>query len=456
MPLIPGGVNAVWEPCYGKGRIYNYLAALKNADGSPRYRLVGTDKFEPAPDGKADLLDAPLPPGVEMIVTNTPWGDKVAVLEALNKKGVPWLALFPVSMLSGVGTSALLKTCDAKFFIFNGRVLFRHDATEMSVGGVMWVAVGACFSHLPALNWLVVPKAPKAKSDVDDRAIALQIALADAKADRDFGLNLLLADMTDTVLPVHIPVGDLLKPIELPPVPLGGDGYINVLELCSGTCSFSKGAKVVYGDRLGAAITVEMDAAFAPTHAVDILKWDYRAYPRGSFQIIWASPPCREFSAMRPSTGKVRDLCHGDRIVAKCLEIIAYFQPKIYFVENPYKAALLPARMPLIKQRMGDMGFAVPPLREYVVADYCCYETPYQKPTVIWSNAVLALKTCPGFPACPSMLETTVTEEGKTSKKQHHRATIGNYSTIYEKVPVAMVATVPQPLIASILTQTRL
>ena len=68
----------------------------------------------------------------------------------------------------------------------------------------------------------------------------------------------------------------------------------------------------------------------------DILKWDYKAaFPQGHWDAIWASPDCTQYSRARTTARKPRDLEGADKLVAKCLEIIDYFQPSVWFIENP-------------------------------------------------------------------------------------------------------------------------
>jgi len=118
-----------------------------------------------------------------------------------------------------------------------------------------------------------------------------------------------------------------------------------LLELFSGTGSVRKVAL-----RMGYDV-LSLDLANADLN-IDILDWDYKALPVSLFDVIWASPPCHTFSKMRT--------CHigrylkefGNMVVTKELleesmyarglpllirteDIIDYFKPKHYFIENP-------------------------------------------------------------------------------------------------------------------------
>ena len=57
-------------------------------------------------------------------------------------------------------------------------------------------------------------------------------------------------------------------------------------------------------ERIGWDVTsVDMVAKFNPTHLANILEFDYKQYPPGHFDFLWASPPCTEFSIAK-TTGK--------------------------------------------------------------------------------------------------------------------------------------------------------
>ena len=48
----------------------------------------------------------------------------------------------------------------------------------------------------------------------------------------------------------------------------------------------------------------------------DVLQWDWRTYPVGYFDIIWASPDCSQYSRAK-TTGGRRRLGHADKMVKK-------------------------------------------------------------------------------------------------------------------------------------------
>jgi site-specific DNA-cytosine methylase len=155
---------------------------------------------------------------------------------------------------------------------------------------------------------------------------------------------------------------------------------MKLLELFSGTCSVGKeakkeGWKIVSLDLKGADINT------------DILNWDYTKYEIGYFDIIWASPPCNTFSQLRNTWIGRKLKAHGGKVCTKELlqndintiglpilrrteEIIDYFKPKYYFIENP---------------KTGKMKDYIN--RPYYDVDYCKYsDWGYKKRTRIWTN----------------------------------------------------------------------
>ena len=103
----------------------------------------------------------------------------------------------------------------------------------------------------------------------------------------------------------------------------------------------------------------------------DVLQWDWRTYPRGYFDIVWASPDCSQYSRAK-TRGGPRRLGHADKMVKKTLAIINDLQPKIWFIENPETGMLKTRDFMLLRPR--------------VIVDYCRYGLPYRKRTALWSN----------------------------------------------------------------------
>ena len=67
---------------------------------------------------------------------------------------------------------------------------------------------------------------------------------------------------------------------------------MRLLELFSGTKSIGRAFEA-----LGWQVTsLDSDPQSQPTICEDVLKWDYRAFQPGHFDLVWASPVCTEFS----------------------------------------------------------------------------------------------------------------------------------------------------------------
>jgi len=186
---------------------------------------------------------------------------------------------------------------------------------------------------------------------------------------------------------------------------------MNHLELFSGTHSFGKtssklGYNVVSLDRdLGASCP--FTDYISGTHIQeDILNWDYKQYPVGYFKLITASPVCMWWSNLRSSwigrkikahNGKVctKELLqedidkYGKPMVDKVFEIIDYFKPDKYIIENP--------QVSKIKHYIAE---EYPQYNKYNDFSYCKFsDWGYQKNTRFWNNingldSILCKKDC--------------------------------------------------------------
>ena len=155
---------------------------------------------------------------------------------------------------------------------------------------------------------------------------------------------------------------------------------MNVLELFSGTGSIGKVCHQIGWE------VVSVDLELPATHECDIMDFDYKQYPKDYFSIVWASPPCTNYSKLQEGwLGRMRkgeiytkeiqekEMNEDDKLVLKALEIIEYFNPEVWFMENPAGS------------RMKDRSF-MKDLPNYIV-DYCMYsDWGYRKRTRIWTN----------------------------------------------------------------------
>ena len=167
---------------------------------------------------------------------------------------------------------------------------------------------------------------------------------------------------------------------------------MKVLELFAGSCSFSNVAKK-YGFE---TLTTDIEQFGEIDIVEDILKLDYKNLDFKP-DIIWASPPCTTFSVASCGTHWTAPDVYGYRepktkkaelgleILVKTIEIIHYFNPKFYFIENP--RGLM--RKMLIMQ----------PLPRYTVS-YCQYGDTRMKPTDIWTNLKFTPRMCKNGASC--------------------------------------------------------
>ena len=229
-----------------------------------------------------------------------------------------------------------------------------------------------------------------------------------------------------------------------------------LLELFSGTHSIGKVA-----EKMGYDVTsLDMEL---PSHCVlgsgfvsknhiqaNIMEWDYKVYPRGYFHVVTASPVCKWWSRLRATClGKPRkeggiwtqehldyDLEHmGKPMVDKVIEIINYFNPKFYWIENPqtgkmkdYMPTKFIKKLTGIKIKNGKTFriFKHLPI-PYTDVDYCKYsDWGYQKRTRIWTNINYTGKLCSRSCPCENMVRHT-TSTGRTSWK--HAQQLGRYKT---------------------------
>ena len=153
---------------------------------------------------------------------------------------------------------------------------------------------------------------------------------------------------------------------------------MKVLELFSGTESFSNVAK----ERGHKVFTIEKESKFNPSLCKDINVLEIKDVPFKP-DIIWASPPCTQYSHAKRSG--VRDIEGSNKMVIKTLEIIKELKPKFWFMENPQTGLL--KKQPI----MNHFPYYQ---RDYVDISYCKYGLPYRKQTRIWTNHIWKGQTC--------------------------------------------------------------
>ena len=150
---------------------------------------------------------------------------------------------------------------------------------------------------------------------------------------------------------------------------------MKLLNLYSGTGSISKPWK----EKGYEVFDVDVDSRFSPDYCGDILQWDYKKLHFVP-DVIWASPPCDQYSRAR-TTGGPRNLRLADKLVAKAVEIINYFETLnpalIWFCENGATTLLWGREV------------AKTLTNNHVILDYCQYGTLYRKRTRIAHSPAL-------------------------------------------------------------------
>ena len=158
-----------------------------------------------------------------------------------------------------------------------------------------------------------------------------------------------------------------------------------LLELFSGTGSVGR----VFAAAGWDVYSVDLDPKAACSEHCDVLAFEATRWPPGYWDMIWASPPCTHYSRARTTAKTPRDLWGSDALAQRTLDIIAYFQPRAWMIENPDSG--------LLKDREVVRGLP------YVRTDYCCWGRPFRKRTRLWTNLTLRLPLCVRE-ACPSMV----------------------------------------------------
>ena len=149
----------------------------------------------------------------------------------------------------------------------------------------------------------------------------------------------------------------------------------------------------------------------------DKFRFGHTTYPPGHFDAIWSSPCCTNYSCARRGAKTPRNLPLADSLVLRSQEIINYFNPRVWFIENPQTGLLKDRRF------MHSIPFSD--------VDYCCYcDWGYRKRTRLWNNVNFTGKLCLGKDSCPNM------ENGKhttTAQQGRNRCKTGLYGTHFSQ-----------------------
>ena len=165
---------------------------------------------------------------------------------------------------------------------------------------------------------------------------------------------------------------------------------LKVLELFKGTGSISKALRKLLGDRVE-VVSLDIEPKFQPTICTDISQWKYKKeFPVGNFDFIHASPVCHHYSmgkrGVKDKSKQEANRIDSDKMVQRVLDIIDYFQPKSWLLENPQTGEL--------KNR--DVVAGIP----FADACYCRYDYVYAKKTRFWGSANLIDQLKPVLKIC--------------------------------------------------------
>jgi len=211
---------------------------------------------------------------------------------------------------------------------------------------------------------------------------------------------------------------------------------LNVLELFSGTHSVGKCCESLDWN------VVSLDLELPADHQIDIMNFDYKQYPKDYFDIIWASPPCTYYSHLqncwlgrKKKDGEIltKELLEehrkdSDKLIRKTLEIIDYFKPELWFMENPQTGQL--------KDREVVKGL------NYYDVSYCMYsDWGYEKRTRIWTNKKNWNNLiCDKSGSCGNMIDTShkTSCDGGYDKRKKPKLKVSSESTMKQHKKIAV------------------
>jgi site-specific DNA-cytosine methylase len=161
-----------------------------------------------------------------------------------------------------------------------------------------------------------------------------------------------------------------------------------LLELFCGTKSVGN----VFEQKGYEVISLDYKKKFNPTICENILTWDYKIYAPDYFDVIWASPDCTTWSVATCIYRSIKEIYGfegkhkakaelGNQMVLRCIEILKYFKPRAWFMENP-------------RGRMAHFPPLIEFEKEHNVRKLLVYYGNYDnwgfpKATNIWSNLPL-------------------------------------------------------------------
>jgi len=194
-------------------------------------------------------------------------------------------------------------------------------------------------------------------------------------------------------------------------------------------------------------VSVDNEQKFAPTHCCTVQEWitgegGMAAYPPHYFDIVWASPPCTEYSRAKSTGPQIegalderhphRDFAKADDNVRAARHVIAQLKPRYWFIENP------------------DGHLATRPLMQDIAhlrnnCTYCMYGTQYRKSTNVWTNAFLKapLRKCSALTPCENKRLTGQHPVTAQSGDSHNGKGSGSAVAVYP-VPPRLIEALPE------------
>jgi len=118
-------------------------------------------------------------------------------------------------------------------------------------------------------------------------------------------------------------------------------------------------------------------------NGIDLMTWDCKKLKRDSVYGILAGIPCTDYALSGAKWFKTKDLdgrtAVSNKLVKKTLEIIKYFNPKFWVVENPM------SRIHKLNPELGTIKFKFQPY-EFAGYDPIPRNSQYQKTTWLWGS----------------------------------------------------------------------
>ena len=182
---------------------------------------------------------------------------------------------------------------------------------------------------------------------------------------------------------------------------------MRALDLFTGTGSIAS----VLRDKGWEVLTLDNDPLTAPDFLTDIRQWDFTQFPPNFFGYIHASPVCTQYSIARTTAKTPRNLTEADSLVLAALQIIEYFDPPAWTLENP-QSGLLKSR-PFMRD--------VPVLAD---VDYCQFGGIYRKRTRLWGKipggfpTKLCTYNCPFSSGRRHLYTASLKQYGAASEKE--------------------------------------